>query len=202
MRFSTLKPVRVTAPASALVSTADAKLQAKVDISDDDALIDAYVAAVTGRFDGIDGTLRRALVTQTWEESFPHFSYEMALKLAPVQSITSIKYYDADNVEQTVSSGVYNLYEKPFAAYVQQASGQSWPAQTYSRDDAVTIRYVCGYGDPADVPAPIIQAVKLVMTHYYENRSAVISGVMATEIPQTVDTLIAPYRRAFTYAGA
>lgn len=200
--FSRLKPTLVTAPAAPLVSLADAKAQLRVDHDDEDTLIAGLVAAAEGHLDGADGVLRRALVTQTWEESFPHFAYSMFLKLGPVQSITSVKYYDADNAEQTVSASVYNLYETPGKAYVQQASGQSWPAQTYSRDDAVTIRYVCGYGAAADVPDAIVHAAKLLLSHYYEHRTAVTAGAIPAVLPLGVAALTAPYRRHWTYSGA
>ena len=49
------------------------------------------------------------------------------------------------------------------------------------------------YGGASDVPEPIVQAIKLLTTHLYENREAVTSlGVNA--IPYTIGAMLQPYR--------
>jgi uncharacterized phiE125 gp8 family phage protein len=52
-----------------------------------------------------------------------------------------------------------------------------------------------GYGDAAaDVPEPLRQAIRLLLTHWYENRGiAAASGETAAR-PASVSALIAPFR--------
>ena len=44
-----------------------------------------------------------------------------------------------------------------------------------------------------DVPTPIIQAIKLLTTHLYENRE-LVTQMSANTIPYTVGQLLQPYR--------
>lgn len=190
-----LLPVRTSAPAARLISLADAKAHLRVDGTDEDDLISSLILAAESYLDGYNGVLGRALITQTWAESRPWFDYRIALRLTPVQSISSVTYYDSDNVSQTVSSDVYRLHTSGTGPYLVEVDGQSWPGATKSRDDAVTVTYVCGYGDAAsDVPAPIITAAKLLVAHWFEYRGVVAQGSVSQPLRYAVDSLVAPYR--------
>lgn len=188
-----LLPVLESAPATRIISTAEAKAHLRVDGSDEDTLIDGIVLAAEQYLDGYTGILGRALITQTWSESRPWFDYRIPLRVMPVQSVTSVTYYDANGDSQTVNSGVYRLHNGSGGAYLVQVDGQSWPGGTQTRDDAVTVTYVCGYGNAStDVPQPIIQAALMLVAHWHENRAAV--GKVAGPLKYAVDALIAPYR--------
>lgn len=190
-----LAPVLETAPA-VLVDLADAKRHCRVEHDEENALITSLVAAATSHLDGWDGVLRgRALGTQTWRQDFTCFADRISLPLAPVQSVTSIKYYDFDGVLQTVAPADYALFEDALSPYVCLASGASWPASVQSRVNAVQIVFLAGYVDVGKVPDPIKQAILLLVGHWYENREAVNVGNITTELPMAVAALIAPYRR-------
>lgn len=83
--------------------------------------------------------------------------------------MTTVKYYDSDNVEQTLSSGRYtvDITSQP-ARVVIDADG--WP-EVFDRANAVTVRFVCGYGATADdVPASLRAAMLLHIGDLFENR--------------------------------
>lgn len=164
----------------------------RVDHSDDDALITAFVAAATGHLDGWSGVLGRALGTQTWRQDYCGFSDCMRLPLAPTASITSIKYFDSANVEQTLGAAVYGLFSDAIGPFVRLKPDQTWPS-SYSRPDAVSITFDAGQA-AADVPAPIKTAIIMLAAHLYEHREAVGPDALS-EIPFGVQALIAPYRR-------
>ena len=44
-----------------------------------------------------------------------------------------------------------------------------------------------------DVPEPIVQAIKLLTSHLYENREAVTS-LSVNSIPYTIGAMLQPYR--------
>lgn len=191
--WSSLKPERKSAPAARILSRADALEHIRESSGVQDDYIDSLILEVEDYFDGYDGAAGKCLITQTWEEKFPIFASKMGLRLGPVQSIEQITYYDAAGTEQTVSSDVYRLHSASDASYIVEVDGQSWP-NTATRDDAVTIRYVCGYGDAAaDVPPKLIRAVKLLIGHWEQNRSA-SSEKSQKEIPFAIKSLINPYR--------
>ena len=210
-----LKPVRTAAPAALAVTVAEAKAQLGVTVATYDALIQALIEAATERLDGWSGILGRALVNQTWAQKFPGFpsGAVLGLVLAPVPSLISIAYYDADNVQQTLDSSVYTLLEDERGPYVTLQVDQDWPS-TYDREDAVTVTFVAGYGAAgSNVPAPIRQAIILMVRELYEfaqrDSSLVreqVPGVGMFEyaqgaasarpaLPRAAAALIAPYRR-------
>lgn len=162
---------RFTAPVETPVSRSEAKAHLRVEHTEDDTLIDALVATAVAEIDGREGYLRRALVTQTWDYSILGFPVERKIYLPfpPLQSVTSIKYFDATNTEQTLDLGDCYIHANAFVGYVNLKPGKSWPATT-ERDDAVTLRFVCGYGNAAAVPSNIKHAILLRLTELYAFR--------------------------------
>lgn len=192
-----LAPRRTIAPAQSLLSLADAKAHLRVDHSDDDAVISGLIEAATAHLDGYGGTLGLALLTQTWAVEFPTFRNRLDIPLGPVQSAT-IQYYDSTNVLQTLAATVYAVLTDGRGPYVGLKYNQQWP-QTYTRDDAVKITFVAGYGaSPKDVPAAIRAAMLLMIGTWYENRAAVNVGNITSELPLAASALLAPFRRVGT----
>lgn len=192
-----LDPVRITAPASPLVTVAEARRDLKVDLPDDDGLIEDLIATAESLLDGYSGELGRALVTQVWRQDLPCFpaSGVIHLPLAPVRVVSSITYWGLDGVARPLSAQVYSGVLKAASdPYIKLAYGQSWPA-TYPRDDAVSVTFEAGYGAPGDVPAAIRRAALLIVGHLYENREAVTVGGPAYELPFGANRLTSNFRR-------
>lgn len=186
-------PVRTVAPAAPVITTAEAKAHLRVDGSDEDTLIDVYVAAAADHLDGWTGVLGRALVTQTWRQDFDAFDRCMRLPVGPVASVTSVTYLDAAGDSQTVAAPNYQLLADALGAYVRFSD--DYPFPTVADDGpAVSVTYVAGVAAAA-VPAALKAALLLLVGHYFANREAVITGTIATALPLAVNSLIAPYRR-------
>jgi len=184
---------RITAPAATPISLTEAKAHLRVSGSTDDTLITALVDAATQHLDGWAGTLSRALVTQTWEvlmDAFPP-GREIELPLGPVQSVTSVVYTDEDGGAQTMAGADYALDAAAPIPRIVLGEDASWPS-TDAIPNAVVVRFVCGYGAAADVPAPIRAAALLIVGDLYRNREAA-SDVEILPNP-TVDRLLSPYR--------
>lgn len=182
----------ITAPAAEPVTLAEAKLHARVDTSADDSLINVFIAAARQEAEHITG---RALITQTWEQVLPAFADAMELHLAPVASITSVKYLDGAGAEQTLAGTVYDLIDEALPPRLVRKTGQSWPA-TFAADDAVRIRFAAGYGaDGTFVPQPIRAWILVRVASLYAQREAFQSGISISEIPgRFTDSLLDPYR--------
>lgn len=191
-----LAPVRIAAPAVTPVSLVEAKAHLRVDHEDDDAVITALIGAATDHLDGRTGILGRALVDQTWRQDFNGFRGCLRLPLAPVAAdgVESVKYFDANNVEQTLAATTYHLLVDALGPFVSLKAGQSWPS-TFARLDAVSIEFVAGYGDDAKVPDALRVAILMHVAHIYNNPEAVVVGGAATSLPLGHGALIAPYRR-------
>jgi len=95
----------------------------------------------------------------------------VVLPVFPLQTITSVTTYDEDSTPTVVTvADVFDLdiYRTP--ARLALKSGASWP--TVSRAvNGIQIIYVSGYGDAAaDVPKPLVRAVKQLAAYYYAHR--------------------------------
>lgn len=186
---------RIAAPVASLLSVEDVRAHLRIDGDDEDMIIASITKSAESHFDGVAGVLGRALITQTWEARFDVFAAEFILPLPPLQSVVSVTYIDAADVEQTVLSTVYQVIAGGTAGgRVILRTGQSWPTGVkIGERDAVRVRFVAGYGDTADkVPAPIRSAALLFAGDLYERREATIVGISVAVNP-AVDRLIAPY---------
>lgn len=182
----------VTAPASEPLTTAEAKSHLRVDTTDDDTLIDAFVKAARQY---VEEDMGRALITQTWDytlDKFPSDGSAIQLPRPPLVSVTSITYVDSNGATQTVTSTDYIVNAGKRNGEITLAYGKSWPA-TREQANAVTIRFVAGYGAASAVPESIRTAIRLTVGDLYSNREASIIGVSHTDNP-AVASLLGPYR--------
>ncbi|MBX3543585.1 head-tail connector protein [Chelatococcus sp.] len=195
--------VVVVTPPAPVVTLAEAKAHLRVDFNDDDDLIGSFVETATQWIDGPQGWLRRCLGEQTLEAIAPGFAAftrpsgpVLCLPYPPVIAIESITYLDRDGASQTLDVEAYRTLPGGLAL---PASGAVWPAAGL-HPDAVRIRYIAGYRDqpgtddaPAKstVPAPIRQAILLMVAALYEDREATSDDILGT---RTVKALLAPFR--------
>jgi uncharacterized phiE125 gp8 family phage protein len=166
-----------------------------------DAMIMAMLAAARTHAEEFTG---RSIALKTYElrlDGWPEDT-EVELPMPPLVSIESVKYIDADEVEQTISATDYviDTYE-PTAGWLLPASGTTWPTPL-AVVNCVRIRYRAGYQvpepdsspeDAPDLPGAIRAALLLLVGHFYENREAVSSKAL-TEVPLAVTALLRPYR--------
>lgn len=175
-----------TQPAEEPITLEEAKTHLRVWCDADDDYITALITAAriyAERFQ------RRSYITQTLElrmDGFP--CYLIDLPRPPAISATSIKYIDSNGDTQTLDAAKYTTDFNSYVARVVPAYNETWPTTRFVID-SVTIEYVAGYGDAADVPETIKQAMLLLIGVWYENREAVTDTAM-TEIPFTVSALL------------
>ncbi len=124
------------------VTLEEVKQHCRVDHSDEDTLIEAYLKAAT-RY--AESTLCwRAFVEQTLELTLDKFQDEIRLPRPPLQEVVSVKYFDKDNTEQTVDTDVYIVDTDSEPGRVIKADGKSWPTDL-RQVNAVKVRYKAGY---------------------------------------------------------
>ena len=191
-----LAPIRVTAPDTLPVTLAEAKLHLRVDHDDEDDLITGLIGAATDHLDGWAGILGRCLVNQEWRVSLCSWPASRIIRLPfPDVSAATVKYFDADNAEQTVSSGEVATLHDAGGSFLRLSDSFASPSLYSDRDDAVQVTFTAGYGAAGtDVPAPIRTAILLMVAHWFHNREAVGDGSLA-ELPLGANALIAPYRK-------
>lgn len=115
----------------------------------------------------------RRFITQTWELALDSFPSEDCIRIPypPLQTISSVKYYDTDDTAATMSDADYyvDTYEEPGKVALNYST--QWPSTTLRPTNGVIIQYVVGYGDAAsDVPDMYKQAIKMLAAELYEHR--------------------------------
>jgi uncharacterized phiE125 gp8 family phage protein len=160
-----------TPPTALAVSVAEAKAHCKVEVPDDDLLIEMYIRAATEVAEQRTG---RSIMLQGWLltlDGFPPGA--ILLRNIPVASVVSVKYIDPDGAEITLGTQRYQLNAADdFApAELQPAYGERWPA-TRSQSGAVRIEYTAGYSTLAAVPHSVRSWILLQVGAMYANREA------------------------------
>lgn len=188
----------ITGPAIEPVSLPEAKLHLRVDIADDDTMIEAQIKAARRWAESVAW---RAFITQTWEltlNAFPGVTY-IQLPRPPLQSVTSVKYTVDAGTEYTYASSNYIVDTDNEPGKIVLKSTSTWPSDDLYPVNGVRIRFVAGYGaDAENVPEHFRQAILMLLGHWYENREqVVVSGAVPKEVPLGVEALLGidQYRR-------
>ncbi len=182
---------RTVDPVQEIVSVTEAKqhCRALMDVPDEDAVISAYVRAAREIGEGHTG---RGWFTQTWRLVSDEWADVLPLPMAgPLQSVTSIKYYDSDGALQTLATSVYTVDTSSQPGTVSLASGQTWPSlQSDRRAWRIEIIYVVGQSSLGAIPSSFKIGTLLLVDHLWENRGSVQVGVGigAVELPLGIAT--------------
>lgn len=163
------------------VNLDEAKAHLRVEGEEEDALIDGLIAAATVQAETV--YTWRAFVTRQYTltalaSSARRISGRVWLPMPPVQSVESV-------TVDGVATGEYTLF--PTMGMLELASG-------VSAASTLVVEYTAGYGDATTVPAPIKQAILLLVGHWYENREAVVLATQPAKVPLGVESLLLPYR--------
>jgi uncharacterized phiE125 gp8 family phage protein len=117
---------------------------------------------------------------------------EIELPFPPFNAVSSIKYYDESNNSTSLASSDYRVIDPGNGnrAGLYRLIDKVWPT-TRLRKDAVTVEFTCGSTCSTDVSPTIKHAVSLLVSHWYENRSATFVGVVSKEMELGLQSLLA-----------
>ena len=185
-------PLIVNGPAIEPVALADMKQWLKLETSDDDDVVGALITAARLM---VEAQIRRMLITQTWRliyDCWPNARL-IRIPLAPFQSLAAMRVYDANGAAQTVSTSLYYVDAAPDAARIIFGAPPPVPGQAAA---GIEIDVIVGYGaTAAAVPEPLRQAIRRLVTDWYENRGDAGPDDPANTLPSAVRALVAPYQR-------
>ncbi|HQO33134.1 MAG TPA: head-tail connector protein [bacterium] len=192
----------VTASTGLVITLAEAKAQMRVDsdMTDEDTLITSLITAAQSKLEKRYGW---ALLRQTRMElldEFPSGTDPMTVQFPPVAAISSVEYLDEDGAEQTWTA---TEYQTTFASVpantllvfpeIRPAYGYDYPDIRETDINPVRIQYTCGYDGAANVPEEIKHAVKLLVSHWYENREEYLYGRVASAVDFAIEALMADF---------
>ena len=186
---------RATGPAVEPLTVAEAKLHLRVDISDDDAYIGTLITAAR---EWVENYLDRTLITTQLILRAAEFPTE-ELELARPPMIASgtatavvITYTLADTTTATLSTALYRVDRTTTPGNVAPVINGTWPSDVIEDANAVAVTYWAGYGPTsASVPATIRHAMLMLIGHWYDRRSAVLTATISKPLEFAVESLLA-----------
>ncbi len=143
------------------------QLKAKIDVAVTDSThdfeLEDVLAACVDEFERDTGII---LASRTVRVNAETFYDGLQLQLRPIASITSVKYYDNNNTQQTLATTVYGLDAQK--RQIRLKYNQTIPSYL-DRWDAWENTYVVGYSTVQLVPALAKTAVLMLAAHRFEN---------------------------------
>ena len=186
---------RATGPAVEPLTVAEAKLHLRVDISDDDAYIGTLITAAR---EWVENYLDRTLITTQLilrAAEFPTEELELArppMVASGTATAVVITYTLADTTTATLSTALYRVDRTSTPGNVAPVINGTWPSDVIEDANAVAVTYWAGYGPTsASVPATIRHAMLMLIGHWYDRRSAVLTGTISKAIEFAVESLLA-----------
>lgn len=188
--FSTL-----SGPSVAAVTSAETVLRSQLSLEPDenenDAQIDALCLTAIGL---VEHRANCRLITQDLRMTMNGFGKRaIDLPIGPLQEVVAVRHVDASGNQQVLDSAAYRIVRSGGLPRLAPPYGQLWPT-TLCDFDSVEIDLRVGFGDaPADIPAPLLQAVRVLVAHLFLNAEAVAAGAMS-EMPLSLSDMIASQR--------
>jgi len=182
-----MKKKLVTPPTEEPISLAEAKLYLRMDHDNEDVLIQSMVTAAREYCEQVQ---RRVYMNQQWELYPDTVEKSYTLKHpTPVRAIDSVVYHLADGTDQTLAAEKYvldarSLTEPAKLFLLESPSGKIDPYKP------ITITADCGFEETSDMPKRWMQAMYLLMGHWYENREAWTPHGTGIRIPFAFEALL------------
>ncbi len=182
----------ITAPALEPVSLADAKAHLRLDSDDDDQLLSAAIVAARVH---VEALTRRLLIEQGWRVYLDQWPRKRIVRLtpAPLISVDAVTIYDANGDPIVVSEDDYEV--DAVAVPGRLVLSGAAPVTVGKAVNGIEIDVTAGYGPSSlEVPAPLRQAIMMLVAHWYEHRGVVGHDMAGAIPPHGFDALVAPYR--------
>jgi len=178
----------VSISGAAPLNLATAKEHLRVSGTDEDTLIQIYIDAALAMTEQF---LWRKLQLQVIEEVYPYFMNRFDTSY-PINSITSIKYFDESETEQTLTvADYYEVYDNAKSKNsIYKVGTLETPSIWLDKAFPVEITYQTGFADDT-VPKPIINAMLLLVGEMYENRE---DHEYKSELTKSSRLALSPYR--------
>lgn len=183
--------ILLTPPALEPVTLADAKSFLRVAHDDDDGLIATLIASARSH---VERATRRALLSQTWRlirDAWPSDG-RIAVAPAPLIAVAAARVRDEAGVAHALDTDVFSFVAGVVPAMLSFAP---WSLPAPGVVNGIEIDVTLGHGaGAADVPAPLTQAVRLLVAHWYAHRGVLAGGQGGAPLPVSYAALVAPWR--------
>lgn len=181
---------RITSPTDTNIFSLSAlKVFLRVDHSDEDSLLAALWTAARVMCENYTSVFCNDSADnfKLYLDDWPADSM-ITISAAPFTAVSAVKYYDGDDVLQTLASSDYST---DFVSKIGRIKLDESPT-VKDRLNAVEVTMTCGY-DEAAVPKPMIQAMMMITANLYERRGDAVppnKNTLGFEFPAAVKALL------------
>lgn len=154
-----------TPPTTEPVNVSDFKLDARWDAADLDSRISAHIK---GAREAAEGYQNRAYLTQTIQKSVNSLCGTIELERPPFQELTSVKYYDVDEVERDFAITNFNIDSISEPARMRLKYGITFPAVSLRTLNPIVITYKAGFTTAEQVPQMVKEAIIMYVSALME----------------------------------
>jgi len=182
----------LTGPAVEPLPLADAKAHLRLDTNDEDAVVGAMIAAARI---AVETAIRQVLIAQQWRVADTAWPADrrIGLPVLPLIAVDAVRALDAGNSPTAVPVTDYSVAADTGIVTINADAAALAPALSAN---GYEIDFTAGFGTAStDVPRALRQAIAMLVTHWFEHRSAYTIGGDLAPTPEGVHALIAPYRR-------
>jgi len=162
-----------------------------------DLLLETCLRAAMG---AIEARTSKILITRNFDWIFYDYKkagVAMVLPVSPVSWLNLFYTYSVAGVATVYSTNKFRLQvDSQQMKLVAKVGG----VPEVPENGSGLIKITAGYGDWADIPANLRQAMLLLAASYYENRDVMVKG--AVQMPYAVAALLAPFQRIRLRSGA
>jgi len=172
-----------------IITVADLKAHLRVTHTQEDTLISALRSAAIS---WVEEHCNIKLGSYTARGYLPDWRVAY-FPIGPVTAITEVKY-------QTTADKDYTTDLTTLATTLWYTDEITQPARIAFRDypttydyalTPVVITFTAGY---TTMPAPVLQAIRLLVAHMYENRQEEVIGTITTRLKFGLEALLNPFR--------
>lgn len=185
-----MTPILITPPAVEPISLAEAKAWLRVENIAEEEIIGALIASARLV---VESLTRRFLVAQTWRLAFDAVpAASIALPFSPVRSVI-VRTFAANDAPTIAASATYTLDHHGGETRLRFITPPPQPGRPRA---GLEVDVEAGFATTAEgVPAPLRQAMRLLVARWYENRGDVEADADMARTPAAVAALVGPYRR-------
>ncbi len=187
---------RQTPPAVEPVTLAEAKAHLRVDTSDDDTYIGTLITAAR---EWCEQYLDRTLVHTQWVMRFDTFppdgTQDIELPRPPMvmsgtATAVTVTFTQEAGPTSTYSTAEYRVDRNATPGAILPIYGSTWTPHRQD-DNAISVTWWAGYGaSGSSVPAAIRHAILMLVGHWYEFRTSVLTGSISKEVEFGVKSLL------------
>lgn len=182
-----MSAILISPPASEPISLAEAKQYLRVEHDADDTLIAALTTAARN---AVELSTRRVLMAQRWRVTLHCWpaSGRIVSPVNPLISLVAARVRGESEASTALDPAAFTLDTVSVPGLIMfERTRVKEPGRALA---GIELDIEAGYRAAADVPAPLTQAIRLLLAQSYEQRDQ----VRPDALPETVAALVAPFR--------